>query len=343
MSNTKISIPRNRIKKRLMHGKEYYYYTHYYNKQQKTFYGKTQSEVKEKFAKWVNKEENNWIEITDTFDKHFYSFIQFKKSEWKDNTYKSYYTTYTYIKKSNLAKIKLNELNETSISKFLNKLEIKFSSKKLILTQISYCLNYYIDRDIITKNLARKIKLVDNTIQEVEKNRYIDKELLDKIYRDVEGTEKELTIKLMGEMGLRLGEAMAITKKDIVNNNMLRINKNIIIGVDGKTKIVTPKNKYSIRTILIPDNLISLIKRTDKMISINRNSIYMFLKRKYNITCHDFRHTFTTNAVQKGVPISVLREYLGHGKASRTLEQYYLHLQQDYKNNEMMKLFNKGQ
>ena len=77
MSNTKISIPRNRIKKRLMHGKEYYYYTHYYNKQQKTFYGKTQSEVKEKFAKWINKEENNWIEITDTFDRHFYSFILF--------------------------------------------------------------------------------------------------------------------------------------------------------------------------------------------------------------------------------------------------------------------------
>lgn len=342
MSNTKISISRNRIKKRLMHGKEYYYYTHYYNKQQKTFYGKTQSEVKEKFAKWVNREESNWIEITDTFDKHFYSFIQFKKNEWKYNTYKSYYTTYTYIKPSILAKIKLNELNESNISNFLNKLEIKFSSKKLILTHIICCLNYYIDRDIITKNPARKIKLVDNTVQEIKKNRYIDRELLDKIYKSVEETKKELPIKLMGEMGLRLGEAMAISKRDVVNNNMLRVNKNTVRVSGGNTEIITPKNKYSIRTILIPDNLISLIKSTDK-ITISRDIIYYYLKTKFNVSPHDLRHTFTTNAVQKGISIDVLREYLGHSKTSKTLEQYYLHLQQEYKNNEMMKLFNKGQ
>ena len=80
----------------------------------------------------------------DTFDKHFYSFIQFKKNEWKDNTYKSYYTTYTYIKTSNLAKIKLNELNENMISKFLNKLEIKFafmSARTTLIVKISFKLS----------------------------------------------------------------------------------------------------------------------------------------------------------------------------------------------------------
>lgn len=336
---SKISIPRNRIKTRLIHGKKYYYYTHYWNKQQKTFYGKTQTEVREKFSKWLEQEEQP-IEVTDSFDKHFLAFINNKKNSWKLKTYESYLNTYKHINNSILAKIKINGLDETSIYKFFDTLKISNASKRLILSHIRTCLNYWLKLGVINRNVASMIELKDFTIKE-SKDRYIPKEVIDKLLHDVEGTNKELVIKLMYCMGLRLGEAIAVSNKDL-KGDMLVINKQVAnVSIDGKytTIVVPPKNQSSIRTILVPDHLVPLIQSADKPFSLNRNTLQLFLRKYYNISPHDLRHTFTSNCVMNGVPIEVLREYLGHSKSSTTLEKVYLHLQQDYKNNIMDEYF----
>ena len=336
---SKISIPRNRIKKRMMNGKEYYYYTHYWNKQQKTFYGKTQTEVKEKFSKWLEEEEKP-IEITDSFDKHFYSFICNKRNSWKLKTLESYMNTYNHIKSSSLAKIKMNGLKESDISSFLSELKFSFQSKKLILTHIRTCLNYWVRLGVINRNVANMVELKDFSIRE-SKDRYVSKEVIDKLLHDVEGTNKELVIKLMYYCGLRLGEAIAVSNKDL-KGNILTINKSISnVSIDGKytTITTTPKNQSSIRNILVPDHLIPLIQSADKSFSLNRNTLQLFLRKYYNISAHDLRHTFISNCVMRGVPIEVLREYVGHAKNSTTLESYYLHLSNDYKNNVMSEYF----
>ena len=72
---------------------------------------------------------------------------------------------------------------------------------------------------------------------------------------------------------------------------------------------------------------------------MNRNTLQLFLRKYYNISAHDLRHTFISNCVMRGVPIEVLREYVGHAKNSTTLESYYLHLSNDYKNNVMSEYF----
>lgn len=338
---SKISIPRNKIKSRIIHNTKYYYFTYYWNKQQKTFYGKTQQEVKEKFSKWLEQEEQP-IEVTDTFENHFYGFICNKKNSWKPKTLESYMNTYKHIKASSLSKIKMNGLRESDISSFLSGLKFSFQSKKLILTHIRTCLNYWLKLGVINRNVANMIELRDFTIKE-SKDRYIPKDVIDKLLQDVEGTNKELVVKLMYYMGLRLGEAMAISNKDL-KGNILTINKSISnVSIDGKytTIISTPKNQSSIRTILVPDHLVPLIQSADKPFSLNRNTLQLFLRDKYHISPHDLRHTFISNAVMNGVPIEVLREYVGHAKNSTTLESYYLHLSNDYKNNVMNEFFNK--
>lgn len=338
---SKISIPRNRIKTRLIHGKKYYYYTHYWNKQQKTFYGKTMTEVRDKFSKWLEEEEKP-IDVTDSFDKHFYSFICNKRNSWKPKTLESYMNTYKHINTSILAKIKMNGLDETSIYKFFDTLKISNASKRLILTHIKTCLNYWLKLGVINRNVASMIELRDFTIKE-SKDRYVSKEVIDKLLHEVEGTNKELVVKLMYYCGLRLGEAMAISNKDL-KGNILTINKSISnVSIEGKYKtvVVSPKNQSSIRQILVPKHLVPLIQSADKPFSLNRNTLQLFLRDKYHISPHDLRHTFISNAVMKGVPIEVLREYVGHAKNSTTLESYYLHLSNDYKNNIMNEYFNK--
>lgn len=338
---SKISIPRNRIKTRIIHNTKYYYYTYYWNKQQKTFYGKTMTEVKEKFSKWLEEEEKP-IEITDSFDKHFLAFINNKRNGWKLKTYESYLNTYKHINNSILAKIKINGLDESSIYKFFDTLKISNASKRLILTHIKTCLNYWVRLGVLTKNVAQYIVIKDNIIKE-SKDRYISKEVIDKLLHEVEGTNKELVVKLMYYCGLRLGEAIAVSNKDL-KGNILTINKSISnVSVDGKytTIISTPKNQSSIRTILVPDHLIPLIQSSDKPFSLNRNTLQLFLRKYYNISPHDLRHTFISNAVMNGVPIEVLREYVGHAKNSTTLESYYLHLSNEYKNGIMNEFFKK--
>ena len=41
-----------------------------------------------------------------------------------------------------------------------------------------------------------------------------------------------------------------------------------------------------------------------------------------NIRIHDFRHSFASMCIDKGVPIEVISEYLGHENISTTLETY---------------------
>ena len=109
-----------------------------------------------------------------------------------------------------------------------------------------------------------------------------------------------------------------------------------------KTKlwVGTPKSKSSIRTIPIPDFLMSalyalsaqscsdayVLTQTDEPLD-PRTLQYYF--NKVTISCgigkinyHILRHTFATNCVALGFDIKTLSEILGHSNVSITLNKY---------------------
>ena len=73
------------------------------------------------------------------------------------------------------------------------------------------------------------------------------------------------------------------------------------------------------------------------------NSILHYLKERYNVeilhfSTHYFRHTFTTNAVRKNIPMEVLKTMLGHSNYTM-ISKVYAHTSQEDKMTAVTEMF----
>lgn len=140
--------------------------------------------------------------------------------------------------------------------------------------------------------------------------------------------------------GMRPNEFRCLTKADI-QGNYLSVTKNITSKLAGKGDIImSPKNKNSVRKVLMPDDIISLLTERTKDYSSND---YIFgkeapyretnLSRSLNkhakaaglepITLYGFRHSHATHLIRSGVPIKVVSTRLGHKNSSTTMNTYW--------------------
>lgn len=148
---------------------------------------------------------------------------------------------------------------------------------------------------------------------------------------------------LMFYCGTRPGEAMALRFSDL-NNDFIRINKTI--DEHGKREIGTPKTMSSNRVIKIDnklkkdllllhnyyiekyqDNSFDYFIFGGKMplapTTINRYKKNACLKANIRpITLHQFRHSHATLLFNNGVNVHVIKDRLGHSKASTTIDIY---------------------
>lgn len=138
--------------------------------------------------------------------------------------------------------------------------------------------------------------------------------------------QTKLAIMLIAETGLRTSEARSLRYEDIDKQT-------------GRTLIVGKGNKE--RYIYISKKLLNhLNKKEGKVFSYEdrdfRYRIYQAFAR-IGVKCspHILRHTFASNAINKGMRIDVLMEILGHTSIETT--QIYLHTSQDIVQNEMLK------
>ena len=70
----------------------------------------------------------------------------------------------------------------------------------------------------------------------------------------------------------------------------------------------------------ISQTTISVFPYSDNMVKCN----FRRLKDKYalDFSIHSLRHTFATRCVENGISYKVIQKWLGHSKASRTLDIY---------------------
>jgi integrase len=137
--------------------------------------------------------------------------------------------------------------------------------------------------------------------------------------------------------GCRIGEALALSRADIQGRSV-RINKTLSIRTESANwKITTPKNKYSVRTIDLPqsvvDELLDLPQAKFLFFAaennpLHPNSVQNALKkyeRVANVTpirIHDFRHSHASFLLSSGIPITAVSKRLGHKNAQITLQIY---------------------
>jgi integrase/recombinase XerD len=150
---------------------------------------------------------------------------------------------------------------------------------------------------------------------------------LDRFVLAIDDLEDVLMCRLMLFAGLRVAEAAALRVKDIsleqraVFVNMGKGNKDRWVPLDIGT--LSAAHCYAVAAELKPDEpIFNYSKRT-----LQRHVSNIF--KKAEITgdkahCHTLRHTCATWQLDKGIPLEIVKNNLGHTDIATT--QIYLHL-----------------
>lgn len=139
--------------------------------------------------------------------------------------------------------------------------------------------------------------------------------------------------------GLRMGEMLALTPDDILDDSSININKNFAV-IDGEEFFLTPKTEKGIRNVTIPQSLHDEIKEYIDSLYIEKNErIFYFQKGGLTtefkrvteksglppIRVHDLRHSHVSMLIDMGIGIKEIADRLGH-ESPQTTWGTYAHL-----------------
>lgn len=222
---------------------------------------------------------------------------------------------------------------------------LSHGTMKKIKGHLNQFFRYCIDNEIINYNpCARAIKLKRNA--EIAEEMLIwDESEFKRFIEAVDDIVCKTFFSFLYLTGCRRGEALALTWKDIKTNS-ITINKTLGYHTKkGGYSITTPKNRYSKREIIVPDNLIILLgalKKYYKTLGSFSESNFIFgndsplppetIRRRLKEYCeiakvkliriHDFRHSHTSLLISKGHDIVTISRRLGHSDIEMTLNRY---------------------
>ena len=142
--------------------------------------------------------------------------------------------------------------------------------------------------------------------------------------------------------GMRRGEIIGLKWRDLnLQTGELRITRQVVKTGSSK-EISVPKTKSSVRTILLPPDMVELLAELKKQTKgewmfpspvkegepRNPTAVYhrfqLILERSHckKIRFHDLRHTFATMALENGMDIKTLSAMIGHISSETTLNIY---------------------
>lgn len=226
-----------------------------------------------------------------------------------------------------------NEILDKNFSnKFNDNLYYTFSSF------MNFCVDYdYLEENLVLKvekfkhKIERKEKKVYNLSQFRHFRHYLDSYILKQFFN------------FMFFYGTRPSEAMALRFCDI-DKNLVSINHSI--HRRGKRELDTPKNQSSLRQFYISSLMLHRFKKLKrvyiKKYGCFKSDYFVFSGTKplssstidrhkkkackkaniYEITQHEFRHSYATRLIHKKVPIDYVSRSMGHSRVSMTLDTY---------------------
>ena len=202
---------------------------------------------------------------------------------------------------------------------------------------LDYCCLYY----DLPQNVLRNVGPFKPKIEINKRDFYTLKEF--KLFiKNVDNILYKSYFILMFYTGCRPSECMALKFSDF-DGKYIHITKSI--QRRGKREIDTPKNKYSIRDIILNKISIKTIKQLKKYYKANGHydddyfilggskplapttidrykSIACKKAKLKNITQHQFRHSYATYLISNGIPLNVVSKMLGHSNVETTARVY---------------------
>lgn len=316
------------------------------------------------YAKIQNLSLNSWF---DTW------LEDYKKNTLKIGTYTIYKNQYDYYIRKKLGKKMIADIRPEHINKLYNdlvSLDFATGSIKLISAMLNGCFKQAERNGIITKN---PVSLVSIPKGKEKKERIVfTVEQQDAFLKYAEHSYLKHFFSLALMTGLRNGELRGLQWSDIdFKNRIIHVNHTLVYTKEQGYYLDTPKTKTSKRDIPMIDQCYILLKelysneQKGNIVNFTQNNFVFklydgnILSRdrvtaeinkiisKMNadsfeighITCHNFRHTFATRAIEQGMKPQVLKTILGHSSLAMTMD-LYAHVLPNQKYEEMMRIAN---
>lgn len=265
-------------------------------------------------------------------------YLKWYKLRRKDSSYRKISSIVEVHLIPKFGKKAIDKIRPKHIMDYHSELIPKYSPAHVtkIHTVLSAVFNYGVKQEHLKENPAR---LAGNAEVEIEK--HVNYWTLEEFRRFVEVVDDEVYYALFMTLyysGMRKGELLALTWGDIdLDNNTINVDKTEYYRV-----ITKPKTKASIRTLLMPKHVMTLLsrlkaKRDPKMTyrvfgefndSISTSTLditfhrYIKKAKVKKIRIHDFRHSHASYLINNNVIVSVVAKRLGHGDVATTLNTY---------------------
>lgn len=345
-----------------------------------TVYGKTEAEVKRKLKEKIKLINSNGLILQSntikniTVEEYCINWLKnVKINELKPSSYDRKETTLLNQVFPLIGMLQLPQLSIDNVQEMINQLrknKLSYSTIKKAYEAINECCKYAMIRGDLQKNPCIGVSLPKNLKHRDSDIKFYTEEqikllLEQSIVKYSNGKNKYRLgygIQFLLYTGLRIGEALALTWKDVdFENKTIRINKNlkqvknrdnnsqikykVIIQDSTKTKSgsrIIPLNNKSIEAL----NHIKEITGQYEYIFSTETGNVIFARafdtmfRKIQTNCgfkeiygvHALRHTFASLLFKKGVDVKTVSEILGHKDVSVTYN-IYIHLIQEQKMN----------
>lgn len=322
----------------------------------RSVYGKSPKEVSDKIRK-LSIEQGSVIAFDSALmtvkEWTNYWLENYKKLNIKPKTYEVYERIIKlHIEPSALGMMQLRKITPMQIQKLVNekyRAGLSSATVRKMFNIINQALQKAYDNDMIPKNPAKTVELPEHTQKEIK---VFTREEQDRFFEAAKGDALYDFFVISIDTGIRLGELLAITWKDVdFKNETIGISKNIIQVKNylnqGDSKNITiiqetPKTKASIRKVPLTQRSLGILK-SRKMLAESDQDVVFTTKVKTTIrhrnvarsfyriakkakiegaNPHSLRHTYATRMFEIGVPAKIVSEILGHSKVSHTLDLY---------------------
>lgn len=312
----------------------YYYCSKLYNGKRYQIVGKSKTEVKEKVVNLEYNLRNGIIESKISTKDWCLEWLNTYKKGIAKATFRMYEQVVRLYIIPSLGIIPLAKLKETDIMNMLNDLASRGITRKrdVTLLTIKQILDKAISNDLITKNVAKDIKIKKHIATEKEP---LPQEVIKKLEEHLDEDCCRMCYFLV-YTGLRREELIPLTYEDIVGDT-IRIDKAFSEGEIKKTK------NEEIRYVPLLTNVKALLNDFGEgLIYFNQYGEKMSetsFRRKierankicgYHFTAHQLRHTYACILHKAGVPLKEAQYFMGH-KDIKMLLNIYTHSDEEDK------------
>ncbi len=295
---------------------------------QHALYGESAEEVLEKLKKALKSapKKKRKSPTALTLGKWWLKWIEIYKQDIKESTLLTYKTIFNcYLTK--IQNTPLSEFNVFNVSSFINSIQ---SSRQRFRTYnyLNACFEKAVLLKLMEENPCSLIPRPKHIKENIRPLRASEQKLF---LEAIKGARYETLFLVLLQEGLRIGEALALTRGDLdFENKLININKTY-----GKGKTTTPKTLASKRLVPMFGNVAELLQQFGnkksnerifphdiKFISISFKRITESLNI-FDVTTHSLRKTFATRLFELGVPALQIQQWLGHSDVLTT-ERIYI-------------------